>query len=103
MKPIAIDPPTCGCTECITGEYIPLISATARHITDMLAGRMANNTGLTFTISATGRFDPTPPQPFSLTQADVVTVTTGAWVDRSSLTTYSWEIDPVSLEAASRE
>ena len=103
MTPIAIDPPNCGCTECITGEYIPVVDATPRQITDMLAGRIGNNTGLEFTITAVGKFDSYPTRPFSLADADVVTVTAEASVRTSwGGTDYadkplSWEIDPAAL------
>lgn len=100
MKAVAIDPPNCGCTECITGEYVPLADATPRQITDMLAGRLGNNTGLEFSITFTGKFDSIPKRPFSLADAETVTVTTEAWVPWSeSLRTYSWEIDPAALTA----
>lgn len=103
MNPIAIDPPSCGCTECITGEYIPLADATPRQITDMLAGRLGNNTGLEFRITAVGKFDSYPTRPFSLASAETVTVTTEAsvrtsWYDSGRTDkTYSWEIDPAAL------
>jgi len=83
MKPIAIDPPNCACTECIVGEYVPLVNATPRQITDMLAGRLGNNTGLTFSITFTGKFDSYPQRPFSLADADTVMVTTEAAVRTS--------------------
>lgn len=43
--PIAIDPPGCGCTECLTGEYVPLDQATDDQLQAMLQGKVANNTG----------------------------------------------------------
>lgn len=98
MNPIAIDPPTCGRTECITGEYIPLLDATPRQIADMLVGRLGNNTGLEFTITAVGKFESCPKRPFSLADADTVTVTTEAWASWDNNTrTFSWEIDPAAL------
>lgn len=45
MKPVAIDPYGCGCTECIIGEYIPLQEATDAQVLDMLDGRLSNHTG----------------------------------------------------------
>lgn len=45
--PIAIDPPGCGCTECITGEYVPLDQASDRQIADLLRGEIRDNTSLT--------------------------------------------------------
>lgn len=44
--PIAIDPKDCGCTECITGEYVPLNFASQRKLAAMFLGRVANNTSL---------------------------------------------------------
>ncbi len=43
--PIAIDPPGCGCTECLTGEYVPLERATRQQILDLFAGHLRDNTG----------------------------------------------------------
>ena len=42
-KPTAIDPLGCGCTECITGEYVPLDRATPEQVLDMLTGGIRNN------------------------------------------------------------
>lgn len=52
--PIAIDPPGCGCTECITGEYVPLDYATDQQIADLIRGEIHNNVGdgLKVTVSA---------------------------------------------------
>lgn len=98
MNPIAIDPPGCSCTECMTGEYVPLANASSRQVTDMLAGRIANNTGLEFKVTAVGKFNSTPRRPFSLADATTVTVTTEAWPGWGDDTrTFSWEIDPAAL------
>jgi hypothetical protein len=43
VRLIAIDPYDCGCTECCTGEYKSLRSATDDDIADLLAGRLRNN------------------------------------------------------------
>lgn len=43
--PIAIDPPGCGCTECIVGQYVPLDRATSEQVVDMLLGKLHNNLG----------------------------------------------------------
>lgn len=43
--PLAIDPLNCACTECLTGEYVSLGSASSQHVADMLDGRILNNTG----------------------------------------------------------
>lgn len=42
---IAIDPPYCGCTECLTLEYVPLNKASTHQIVAMLNGELGNNTG----------------------------------------------------------
>lgn len=42
-SPIAIDPPGCGCTECLTGVYVALDWASSRQILDLLAGDIASN------------------------------------------------------------
>ncbi len=44
LVPTAIDPPSCGCTECLIGEYIPLQSVTTGMMRDMVAGYIRNNT-----------------------------------------------------------
>lgn len=41
--PVAIDPAGCGCTECITGQYVPLDQATAAQVYAMLKGQLRNN------------------------------------------------------------
>lgn len=45
MRPIAIDPPYCGCTECIVGEYVPLDKATPAQVYLMMMRVIADNTG----------------------------------------------------------
>jgi hypothetical protein len=47
-RPVAIDPPGCGCTECLTGEYVPLERATHAQILKLFAGRLRDNTGDTY-------------------------------------------------------
>lgn len=44
IKPLAIDPRGCGCTECIIGEYIPAEKATREHLRLLAVGEMANHT-----------------------------------------------------------
>lgn len=44
-RPVAIDPPRCGCTECIAGQYVPLNQATTQEILGLLSGRLRDNTG----------------------------------------------------------
>lgn len=43
MRLIAVDPWDCGCTECITGEYVALRMADDEQIADLIAGRLRNN------------------------------------------------------------
>lgn len=45
-RPIAIDPVGCGCTECITGEYMPLDLAGFWELRRLLNGKIGNNTGI---------------------------------------------------------
>jgi hypothetical protein len=47
---VAVDPPGCGCTECLTGEYVPLEQATDAQVAALLTGSVGNNTGLRFTV-----------------------------------------------------
>lgn len=49
MKVVAIDPYGCGCTECLTGEYVPLSSARSSQVKAMLKGKLDDHTGETFT------------------------------------------------------
>jgi hypothetical protein len=42
--PIAIDPYGCGCTECLTGQYIPLEQASDAQLAAMLRGEIRDNT-----------------------------------------------------------
>lgn len=43
-RPLAIDPPGCGCTECLTGEYVPLDRASHQDIRRAQLGEIADNT-----------------------------------------------------------
>jgi hypothetical protein len=45
-EPIQIDPRGCGCTECITGLYVPLEHATVSQLLKAAHGLMSNATGL---------------------------------------------------------
>ncbi|MFD5631614.1 hypothetical protein [Streptomyces sp. NPDC127072] len=42
-RPIAVDPPGCGCTECLTGEYVPLDQATPAQLVALHIGAIGNN------------------------------------------------------------
>jgi DNA-binding PadR family transcriptional regulator len=42
--PVAIDPYGCACTECLTGEYVPLERATDAQLAAMLRGKIHDNT-----------------------------------------------------------
>ncbi len=42
--PIAIDPYGCNCTECITGEYVPLERASDAQMAALLRGEIRDNT-----------------------------------------------------------
>lgn len=41
---VAVDPSGCGCTECITGEYVPLDQANVELLKGIALGQIANNT-----------------------------------------------------------
>lgn len=51
MTAIQIDPPGCGCTECLTGLYVPLDRATDEQVRALLTGAMPNATGEDFTLT----------------------------------------------------
>lgn len=53
--PLAIDPPGCGCTECITGEYVPFDQATDEQIAALLRGEIHDNVGDGLTVTASVR------------------------------------------------
>lgn len=42
---LAVDPPGCGCTECLTGVYVPLDQATPSQVAAAARGVLGNNTG----------------------------------------------------------
>jgi hypothetical protein len=44
--PVQIDPPRCGCTECLNGLYVPLDRATPAQVAAMLRGELDDYTGL---------------------------------------------------------
>jgi hypothetical protein len=44
----AIDPIGCGCTECLTGEYVPLEEATDEQVRRMVNGVIRDHTGVEF-------------------------------------------------------
>lgn len=54
-KPWQIDPPGCGCTECLVGEYVPLDQATEHDIMAMAAGVVSNASGFPLTAQVTYR------------------------------------------------
>lgn len=51
-----LDPPTCGCTDCLTGYSRPLDQASAVLIRRMIKGRVQDATGLTFTVTTERAF-----------------------------------------------
>lgn len=55
--PIAIDPPGCGCTECLIGEYVPLDQATDDQLRLMLQGKIKNNTSYVWVSDPVRRLD----------------------------------------------
>jgi hypothetical protein len=44
-RAIAIDPPACGCTECIIGLFVPLDRASDEQIAGALVGALGDHTG----------------------------------------------------------
>ncbi|MEV4116317.1 hypothetical protein [Nonomuraea sp. NPDC049695] len=85
-RPTAIDPPDCGCTECIIGEYKPLAYADDGQIAALIRGELRNNTGLTFTIHVTYELEPGQSLP-----AAMPTEVTARAGDRT------WTFDPYLL------
>jgi hypothetical protein len=51
MQPIQIDPAGCGCTECLTGEYVPLDRATDAQVFALLRGELSDATSEKFTLT----------------------------------------------------
>jgi hypothetical protein len=66
-----IDPYGCGCTECLTGEYVPLNRATAEQVFALLAGDISDATGETFTRTIVTTFYPSGASTESATVAGV--------------------------------
>lgn len=52
---LAIDPRGCGCTECLTGEYVPIDEADAEQIRQLMLGRIADHSNSTWTATSVGR------------------------------------------------
>ncbi|PCG81231.1 hypothetical protein CIB93_36455 [Streptomyces sp. WZ.A104] len=55
---IAVDPPGCGCTECITGQYVPLDRARPQDIAALLNGRLRNHTGAALRVTVVYALSP---------------------------------------------
>jgi hypothetical protein len=51
--PLAVDPAGCACTECLTGEYVPLDQADRQHVADMLLGKIGNHCSVPAEIEVT--------------------------------------------------
>jgi hypothetical protein len=49
--PVQVDPHGCACTECLTGQYVPLDRARPEHIAALLTGEMSDATGEKFTLA----------------------------------------------------
>lgn len=49
--PVQVDPQGCGCTECLTGEYVPLEDATPKQIRNLIFGTLADASGETFVVT----------------------------------------------------
>ncbi|MEV6957220.1 hypothetical protein [Streptomyces sp. NPDC051183] len=56
--PIAVDPPGCACTECVTGQHVPLDQATPHDMAALLGGRLRNNTGAALRVTVVYALSP---------------------------------------------
>ncbi|MFE7135931.1 hypothetical protein ACFVIM_34275 [Streptomyces sp. NPDC057638] len=56
--PTAVDPPGCGCTGCITGQYVPLDRATAQDVAALLRGQLPNHTGTALRVTVVYALNP---------------------------------------------
>jgi hypothetical protein len=54
--PRRIDPPGCGCTDCMTGYSLPLGDAGDAQIRQLLKGNLQDATSTTFTVTKTRAF-----------------------------------------------
>ena len=52
-EPVQVDPFGCGCTECLTGLYVPLDRATDEHIVLLINGTLSDATSERITITTT--------------------------------------------------
>lgn len=86
----AVDPPSCACTECITGQYVPLDRAMPRDIAAMLSGRLDNHTGAALRVTLVYALSPGG----SLTTAVPDTV-------RVDFQDFSWDLEPWHAHTAS--
>jgi hypothetical protein len=86
---IAIDPPGCGCTGCIVGDYVPLERAGARDVLRMLQGHLRNHTEQLFWVDIRWISKPTQP-PLLRGSVQKVTVYSGADPDREAV--YDWDV-----------
>lgn len=94
IRLIAVDPWDCGCTECITGEYVALRYATDENIADLLAGRLRNNlnNGTELDVTTTYRVDSTGRR--TELRVERITVTYTHTTDEGGRQTKTWEPDP---------
>ncbi|WP_433379237.1 hypothetical protein [Streptosporangium sp. CA-115845] len=86
---IAIDPFDCGCTECITGEYVPLRYATDSQIAALIRRDLRNHTGKEFDVTV--RYIVTDTQPLRGSTPEEIVVTCG---DRT------WTFEPYLLSGS---
>ena len=82
----AIDPHDCGCTECMTGQYVPLYRATDDHVQAVFLGIIGDNTSVKWNIKQTddGRFQ---------------IATVDPW-DRNDVPTFTFTIDKIAFPIA---
>lgn len=92
--PRAVDPPGCGCTDCLTGAAVPLDRATPGQIAALLNGALGNRTDSDTPFTVTVSLTLTPGTP--LGQA----VPHTARAEFHTLNHHlSWDLDPSQLTA----
>ena len=84
----AIDPTFCGCTDCITGTYVPLNRATDDQIQAMFLGIIGDHTGNQWTITQTDDHR------FTITTQDI---TYDHYDDKPVTHDYTYTIDKIAM------
>lgn len=77
---IQVDPYGCGCTECLTGEYVPLDRATPEQMAAMLHGKLSNATSEDFTLTTVAEhYLSDVPQPVTYTMTLTANYSGRSW------------------------